>query len=309
VKLHPCSSRAGARDDGGRAHAAGDDRPRGAAAQELAAPTTKRNSIRAPAPDRRGYNSSTMPKAAAPSFAGFSRKMPSFFRGLERNNTREWFTPRKAVFEAEVRGPMIELVARINEDFKSFAVDYVQAVPAKALYRIYRDTRFSNDKTPYKTHVGAMFHRQGLPKNTCAGFYVGISHRQVEIAGGMYMPGPEELAAVREAIARRPAEFLKLANDRRLTKVMGPMLGAKLARTPKGFEAHADSPAADCLRCKQIYWDAELPAEVALSPRLRKEVVDRFKRMADVVEWINQAILARRTPDEPERPIRPEPMW
>ena len=52
-----------------------------------------------------------------------------------------------------------------------------------------------------------------------------------------------------------------------------------------------------------------MPAEVALSPRLRKEVVDRFKRMAEVVEWINQAILARRTPDEPERPLRPEPMW
>jgi len=249
-----------------------------------------------------------MPKAA-PSFPGFSRKMPSFFRALEKNNTREWFTPRKAVFEAEVRGPMLELIGLINQDLKSFAVDYVQPVPAKALYRVYRDTRFSNDKTPYKTHVGAMFHHQRLPKNTCAGFYVGISHRQVDIAGGMYMPGPEELAAVREAIAERPAEFLKLANDRRLVKLMGPMLGAKLARTPKNFEQHADSPAAEFLRCKQIYWNAELPPDVALSPHLRREILDRFKRMADVVEWINAAILARRTPDEPQRPARPEPMW
>src|SRR5438046_1539014 len=100
------------------------------------------------------YHYPAMPKSPPP-FPGFSKKMPSFFRALEKNNTREWFTPRKELFEAEVRGPMIELVSLVNEDLKRFAVDYVVSNPAKALYRIYRDTRFSKDKTPYKTHVGA----------------------------------------------------------------------------------------------------------------------------------------------------------
>src|SRR5215217_4282598 len=188
-------------------------------------------------------------------FAGFSKKMPSFFRGLAKNNTREWFTPRKAVFEEHVRGPMVELVTLINEDLKKFAVDNAVAAPAKAIYRLYRDTRFSKDKTPYKTHVGATFPRRGLPKHAGAGFYFGVSHEHVEIAGGMYMPGPEELAAVRRAIA------------------------ADHKRMPKGFEDHAASLAADWLRAKQLYWYVLLPAEVALTPRIRKAVVARFELM------------------------------
>jgi uncharacterized protein (TIGR02453 family) len=242
-------------------------------------------------------------------FAGFSKKMPSFFRALEKNNTREWFTPRKELFEAEVRRPMIELVSLVNEDLKRFAVDYAVAVPAKALYRIYRDTRFSKDKTPYKTHVGATFHRQGLSRTTCAGFYVGVSHKSVEIAGGMYMPGPEELSAVRAAIVEDPETFLARVNDRKLSKSMGVLRGERLARPPKGFDAHADSAVGDHLKFKQLYWFVELPAEVALSGGVRKAVVDRFKLMAEALEWLNGALLARLTPDDAARPVRPAPMW
>jgi uncharacterized protein (TIGR02453 family) len=250
-----------------------------------------------------------MAKSAAPPFAGFSKKMPAFFRGLEKNNTREWFTPRKALFESEVRGPMIDLVSRINDDLRTFAVDYALAVPAKALYRIYRDTRFSKDKTPYKTHIGATFHRQGLARNTCAGFYFGVSHKCVEVAGGMYIPGPDELAAVRHAIADDPDTFLAHVNDRKLARSLGPLRGEHLARPPKGFDAHAGSPIAQHLKARQLYWYVELPADVALAPGVRRAVVDRFKRMADAVEWLNAAVLARLSSDEPERPTRPAPMW
>jgi uncharacterized protein (TIGR02453 family) len=251
-----------------------------------------------------------MPATTRATFAGFSKKMPSFFRALEKNNTREWFTPRKELFEAEVRGPMIELVSRVNEDLKRFAVDYTVAVPAKALYRIYRDTRFSKDKTPYKTHVGATFHRQGLSRNTCAGFYFAASHKCVEIAGGMYMPGPDELAAVRAAIVEDSKRFLaRVVNDKRITRSMGPLRGERLARPPKGFEEHASSTVGDHLKLKQLYWYVELPADVALSPGIRKAVVDRFKLMADALEWLNGAVLARLTPDETARPVRPAPMW
>src|SRR3954471_13562169 len=126
----------------------------------------------------------------ANAFPGFSKTMPAFFRGLERDNTREWFTPRKELFEAEVRGPMVELVTLVNDDLRRFAAEHVLAQPARAIYRIYRDTRFSKDKTPYKTHVGATFARRGFPKHGGAGFYFGVSHKHVEVAGGIYMPGP-----------------------------------------------------------------------------------------------------------------------
>ncbi len=93
-------------------------------------------------------------------FGGFSQKAMTFLRQLEKNNTREWFQPRKPVFEAELRGPMLRFVALLNEDLARFAVDHVTD-PARAIYRIYRDTRFSKDKTPYKTHIGALFPARG----------------------------------------------------------------------------------------------------------------------------------------------------
>src|ERR1700679_1774668 len=136
----------------------------------------------------------------ASSFPGFAPAALTFFKQLEKNNQREWFTARKEKFEELVRGPMLELLALINDDLRGFAVDHVTE-PAKALYRIHRDTRFAKDKTPYKTHIAAMFPRQGLGKNTCAGFYCSVSHTGVEVAAGMYMPSPQDLLTVREAIA------------------------------------------------------------------------------------------------------------
>ncbi|HEY7118847.1 MAG TPA: DUF2461 domain-containing protein [Tepidisphaeraceae bacterium] len=243
-------------------------------------------------------------------FGGFSRKVPAFFRGLEKNNNREWFTPRKEFFESEIRAPMVELVTLVNEDLKTFALANAVAVPAKAIYRIYRDTRFSKDKTPYKTHIGAIFPRQGLPKHGGAGYYFGVSHKGLVVAGGMYGPGPEELTAMRQAIAEEPGRLEKLASDRRLTKALGKLQGDRLARVPKGFEKYADTAAGPWLKHKQLYWYVELPVAVALSSGIRKAVVDRFRRMAEALEWMNGAILSRVTKDgQEERPVRPAPMW
>jgi len=245
----------------------------------------------------------------AKTFPGFSRKMPAFFRGLARNNTREWFTPRKGVFEEHVRGPMVELLSFVNEDLKRFAVDYSVAAPAKTIYRIYRDTRFSKDKTPYKTHIGATFPRAGLSKHGGGGFYLGVSHEHVEVAGGLYMPPPEELAAVRGAIARDAKGLLKLIKAIERSRKVGKLTGARLKRPPKGFEM-ATAEAGELLKYKQLYFYQTLPAAVALSPRIRREIVSRFELLAEFVEWINRAILAARADGaEDERPVRPAPMW
>jgi uncharacterized protein (TIGR02453 family) len=251
----------------------------------------------------------TITQPQSPTFGGFSEKMISFFRGLDRNNNRDWFAPRKEIFENQVRTPMIEAAAAVNEAIKKFALDSAAAEPAKCLYRIYRDTRFSKDKTPYKTHIGAIYPRKGLPKHGGASFYFGVSHKAVQVAGGVYEPGPEELAALRQAIARDQRGFLKLIEDPKIAKAMEPVKGDKLTRVPKGYESDAESPVADYLKRKAVYWYIELPPKLALSPRLVKEVVTRFKLMAPAMEWMNQAILAARGGDEESTPKRPDPMW
>lgn len=236
--------------------------------------------------------------------------MCTFFRGLEKNNSRDWFTPRKDIFEEHVRRPMIELATQVNEALRSFAVDHVVADPAKAMYRIYRDTRFSKDKTPYKTHIGITFHRAGLPKHAGAGYYFSVSHKEIEVAGGVYMPGPDELHALRTAIAADPAAFLKIIGNPAIRKSMGALLGEQLKRLPKDWQDHAESPAAEYLRYKQLYWFAALPAKLALGPKIAPAVIDHFRVMRPAMEWFNGVILAARTQDMADsRPVRPAPMW
>lgn len=242
-------------------------------------------------------------------FPGFSPKALSFFRQLEKSNSREWFNPRKEQFESLVKQPMLELIGLVCDDLRGFAVDHVTD-PAKSLFRIYRDTRFAKDKSPYKTQIAANFPRQGLPKYQAATFYFSVSHKGVEVAGGLYMPGPLELSAVREAIAHADGDFRKLIAARPLRAKLGDLQGERLARVPQGCAP--DHPAADLLRHKQFYFYQVLPTRLALEPGLRREIVTRFRAVAPFVHFLNAAILqkVREAHASAETiPKRPEPMF
>ena len=242
-------------------------------------------------------------------FRGFSPHVLSFFRQLARHNERAWFDPRKEFYKQHVYAPMAQLVALVNKDLQSFAADHVTE-PKEAIYRIYRDTRFSKDKTPYKTHIAAIFPRRGMAKHAGAGFYFQLSHASLEIAGGVYMPGPVELAAVRQAIAGRPDRWQQLLTDRTARRLAGVLLGDKLTRVPKGFDPA--SPVADYLRMKQWYFDIELDAKESLRPGVRKVISQRFQAMAPMVHYLNNVILKqlRQTPGPVDAlPQRPEPMF
>jgi uncharacterized protein (TIGR02453 family) len=209
----------------------------------------------------------------------------TFLRGLARNNDREWFQPRKEIYETKIKAPMVEFIEAINAELMDFAPEHVND-PKKAFYRIYRDTRFSNDKTPYKTHIAAIFPRKDLQKHSSAGFYVQISPQGVGIAAGAYMPGPDELRAIRAWLAEHHEEFRKAA--RVPEKLLGKLTGASVTRMPKGFDpAH---PAADLLKQKQwLYWQ-ELDVKLATSPKLVKEVVKRFQVAAPVLAMLNAGV-------------------
>lgn len=241
----------------------------------------------------------------------FSPKALQFFRQLEKNNDRDWFTARKSVYEAEVKGPMLAVAAAVNAELAKFAAHCVTD-PKRALYRIHRDTRFAKDKTPFKDHQGAMFFDARLSKNGAAGFYFGASHKGVDVAGGMYMPGPDELHAVRAAIAAKPREIEKVAAGKSLKKLLGGLRGDRLARLPKGFDAvDPASPAAELVRMKQWYAFVQLPADAATKPTLVREIASRFKAAAPLVAYLNDVVLTARAEAERDdgRPVRPEPMF
>jgi uncharacterized protein (TIGR02453 family) len=183
--------------------------------------------------------------------------------------------------------------------------------PKKAVYRIYRDTRFSKDKTPYKTHVAALLGHRSLPRNAGANFYFHVSHKSVEIAGGTYMPEPSEQRAVRAAIAAQPNVFRKLVEAKDVKRLVGPLVGDAYARVPKDFDA--DHPAADYLRMKQWYFDVSLKPDTATSPRLRKEILTRWRAMAPTIHFLNAAALSALKDEDADEasaiPKRPAPMF
>jgi uncharacterized protein (TIGR02453 family) len=220
-------------------------------------------------------------------FPGFPPEALKFLRGLERNNRREWFQPRKEIFDTKLKTPMMDLVEAINAELPGFAPEHIND-PKKAVYRIYRDTRFSPDKTPYKTHIAANFPRRGMDGQSSAGFYLHLSPKSLGIAGGAYMPGPAELRAIRTWIAENHAAFRKAA--RGPEKLMGKLHGDSLTRAPKGFDP--EHPAIDLIRMKSwLYW-IELDAGLAESPKLFGEVIKRFRAAAPVVEMLNAPLVS-----------------
>src|SRR5438445_3128911 len=158
---------------------------------------------------------SILPRMTKNTFPGFSPDAVKFLRALKRNNRRDWFQPRKEKYEALIKSPMLEFVACLNEEMARFAPAYVTP-PEKAVYRIYRDTRFSPDKTPYKTHVAAIFPRRGLPKHCGAGLYFSVSPVEIAVAGGVYMPGPDQLLAIRTHLAQNHEHFTQIVKTRKL---------------------------------------------------------------------------------------------
>src|SRR5260221_11290009 len=107
-------------------------------------------------------------------FRGFPPEALTFLRGLTRNNRREWFQPRKHIYDTKVREPMIELVDALNVELRKFAPRHLTD-PQKAIYRIYRDTRFRADNTHNKAHLAAIFPRRGYEKHVSAGLYCAVS--------------------------------------------------------------------------------------------------------------------------------------
>jgi uncharacterized protein (TIGR02453 family) len=215
-------------------------------------------------------------------FPGFSPQAITFLRNLKRNNDREWFQPRKEIFDTQLKAPMIELVEAVNHELLAFAPEYVTD-PKKAIYRIYRDTRFSADKTPYKTHIGAIFPQHGLGKQSAAMFYFHVSPTSVVVAAGSYMPGPDELRAVRGWLAQNHDSFRKAV--KKPEKLFGKLHGSELTRTPKGFAP--DHPAEDLIRKKQWIYSAELDLKLATTPKLLPELVKRFRAATPVVQMLN----------------------
>ena len=221
---------------------------------------------------------------AAPRFTPATLR---FLRALKRNNRRDWFNAHREDYETHVREPMTAVVEQLATDFREFAPEMV-ASPKLSMYRIYRDTRFSENKAPYKTHVAAVFPTRGLPKHEGAGFYFHVSPTEVWIGGGMYAPPTPQLHAVREHIAANVRRLRAIVESPAFRKEID-IEGERLQRVPRGFPK--DHEAVEYLKYRNFIAGCEYPPAFATSPSFYATLLRVFRRIAPFARFLNEPLV------------------
>jgi uncharacterized protein (TIGR02453 family) len=226
----------------------------------------------------------------------FTPKTLSFLRSLKRNNKREWFHARKDQYETHCRQPMIAVIERLAVDMRSFAPDHI-ADPKVSLFRQFRDTRFSDDKTPLKTHIAATFPNRALGRMNGAGIYFEIAPGWVWIGGGLWRPDTSQLQLVREHVAEHHRQLTRIVSSPRFKKI-GGLQGDRLTRVPRGFAK--DHPAADYLQHRQFIAFREEPAAFATSTHFYKELRATIETIVPLVQFLNEPLVhAQETSRQP----------
>lgn len=217
----------------------------------------------------------------------FKKDFINFFKELETNNTKDWFdNNRKRYFES-VKKPAEKFVDDLIEAYRE--VDPKIDISFKqAMFRINRDVRFSKDKTPYKTHVGAVVCANGKKNMTDPCLYVEIGAKELRLYSGLYMIEKERLYKLREYIAGNLNKFNKLINDKKFRGVFGKVLGDKNKRIPKEFQIAADKQ--PLLYNKSFYYFKKYNPDVILQSGLIEKLMNDYTVACDLNAFLRKGI-------------------
>jgi len=218
-------------------------------------------------------------------FTGFSKAGMRFLADLAKHNDRSWFSPRKHVYEAELLEPLQALVADTSEALRKAKIQ-IGAVPTKSIFRIYRDIRFSHDKSPYKTNLGAyLAPTTGGPHEASGGIYIHIQPKRSFMAVAFYELDKERLNRWRTAMAKDPKAFQTMVRALERNGLEISQEHAALKRMPRGFEAQADSPIARYFRLGSFTTGEELSDGDVESKRLVNRVVALAKKAKPLLAY------------------------
>lgn len=211
----------------------------------------------------------------------------AFISQLQNNNNKSWFDAHKKDFESaklELVGIVSEVIAQVSK-FDTSVAD-IQA--KDCLFRIYRDVRFSNDKTPYKTHFGAYICSRGK-KSSGPGYYMHIQPQHSFIGGGVYMPEPEILAKIRQEIDYNGDKFREIVEKPSFKKYFPKLWDEdKLSRPPKGYEA--DNPVIEFLKLKSFAVSHSIADDSIGKSKFIDETVAAFKEQYPFHKFLDEAL-------------------
>jgi uncharacterized protein (TIGR02453 family) len=219
--------------------------------------------------------------SAATDFTGFPESGLRFLTGLKKNNDRTWFNERKQTYLDDVQAPLHALVTAVNEALKKRKIPFASD-PRRLSFRIYRDTRFSGDKSPYKTHASAVMYRRGN-RETPGVLYMHIDPAEPFLAAGFHMPDGPQLRMLRAAMAEEPKAFLSMM--RKIERAgISFSAGDPLTRLPRGFEKVDDSVAVHVKR-KSIVAHLDLERKDLLSAKLVDRVAAFAEKTLPLLDW------------------------
>ena len=225
----------------------------------------------------------------------YARFYPSTLRFLEElaaNNNRDWFGDNKNRYEEQVLDVALRFIQSMQEPLAEIAPHFV-AMPTRvggSLMRVYRDTRFSKNKTPYKTNIGIQFRHEQAKDVHSPGYYLHIEPRQVFLGAGMWRPEAESLRGIRERIAARPVEWRRALRDKQFQRNFD-LGGDSLTRPPRGFSK--DQDCIDDIKRKSFIAVRDLNPTTCLKPQFQRTVESSFRMAEPFMRFLCKSVGVR----------------
>jgi len=210
----------------------------------------------------------------------------TFLSDLKNNNNREWFKTHKARYE-EAKSEFEIIVAEVIKGISSFDNEIGLLKPKDCVFRIYRDVRFSKNKDPYKTNMGAAFSKGGR-KSKHASYYLHFEPENSFIGGGIWRPEPDILKAIRYEIFHSSEGFKEIIEDKKFQKLFGEMSGDKLKRPPKDFPPEFKE--IELIKYKSYIAGAPIPSSQLIGAKFVPFVVNGFKQMKPFIKFLNNCV-------------------
>jgi uncharacterized protein (TIGR02453 family) len=209
-----------------------------------------------------------------------------FLNELSKNNNKEWFDANRSRYK-DIRVELLTYINDIISDISKFDESLAGVESKNCIFRINRDIRFSNDKTPYKTNFGALMGDQGK-KSEGTGYYIHLKPGECFVGGGVYMPAPDKLAAIRQEIDYNPDILNKLIGSKEFKETFGEIKGDALRTAPKGYPK--DHPNIELLRLKSFYVLKYFSDKELESEGFYKQAIETYKKARKFNEYLNLAL-------------------
>ena len=222
-------------------------------------------------------------------YASFKPETIAFLNELKKNNNRDWFNQNKPRYEEQVLDVALHFIQSMQDPLKEITPHFT-AIPKRmggSLMRVYRDTRFSKNKLPYKTNIGIQFRHEQAKDLHSPGYYVHIDPEQVFLGVGMWMPDSGALLAIRQRIRDKSAEWQCANGDKTFTRHF-KLGGQSLTRPPRGFDK--EHPMIEDIKRKSFIAVKNMSHDDALNPQFQRKVETAFKAATPYMQFLCKAV-------------------